>query len=95
MFDYYQEPTEITLDAASLAEKRGFNDGDLYKYDREELIKLVEHFLLPKLLPTLETYTLMTCHNPIRCEDEYKGYCKSCGISVTISVAEADEFLSR
>lgn len=97
MFDTWMEhePKTITLHASALASKYGFNDGNLYKYDREELIKLVKHFLLPELLPTLETHVLSTCHNPIRCEAEFKGYCESCGISVTISVDEADEFLAR
>ncbi|MBN2846904.1 MAG: hypothetical protein JXP72_00435 [Coriobacteriia bacterium] len=66
----------IDFYAEDLLHKFGFGDGDmLYDFveehgldvdDRDLLVAVIEHLVVPRLEQAVETYTLCTLHNPIR-----------------------------
>ncbi len=92
---------KLVLDAACLAHKWGFYDGDVvseFLADNNVFIDctgnsnqmttdVVKKYLLP-LIPNVEVYEVCTHHNPIRCKDEWIEYCEKCDICVEVSLNE-------
>ncbi|MCW6550363.1 hypothetical protein NFB56_16110 [Yersinia ruckeri] len=87
----------LTLYVSDLASKFGFADGDIVSDFCHEnnieigstshksiLVNLVKSELLP-LIPHVKCYEFSSCHNPIRCENEYLIECSTSFMSVDIS----------